>query len=98
MKNKILYNYFFVLFSIIPISVVIGSTVSLVNILLIDLSFIIFLLYTKEFYFLKNKTIKIILLLYLYLIFNSLISQDFFLYFLVRLIIFFIKISILIKF
>ena len=77
MKNKILYNYFFVLFSIIPISVVIGSTVSLVNILLIDLSFIIFLLYTKEFYFLKNKTIKIILLLYLYLIFNSLISQDF---------------------
>ena len=77
MKNKILYNYFFVLFSIIPISIVIGSTVSLVNILLIDLSFTIFLLYTKEFYFLKNKTIKIILLLYLYLIFNSLISQNF---------------------
>jgi len=77
MKNKILYNYFFILFSIIPISIIIGSAVSLTNILLIDLSFIIYIFYTKNFYFLKNKTFQLILLLYLYLIFNSLISQDF---------------------
>ena len=77
MKNKILYNYFFILFSIIPISIVIGPAVSLVNILLIDLSFIFLIFYTKDFYFLKNKTFKLIVLLYLYLIFNSLISQDF---------------------
>ena len=76
-KNKILYGYFFILFSVIPISIVVGSAVSLANILLIDLSFIILLLCTKEFYFLKNKTIIIILLFCLYLIFNSLISQDF---------------------
>ena len=77
MKNKILNNYFFILFSIIPISIVIGPAVSLINILLIDLSFVFFIFYTKEFYFLKNKTFKLIALLYLYLIFNSLISQDF---------------------
>jgi len=77
MKNKIINNYFFVLFSVIPISIIIGPAVSLINILLIDLSFIFFILYTKEFYFVKNKTFKFIVLLYLYLIFNSLISQDF---------------------
>ncbi len=77
MKNKILYNYFFILFSIIPISIIIGPAVSLTNILLIDLSFIIYIFYTKNFYFLKNKTFQLILLLYLYLIFNSLISQNF---------------------
>jgi len=77
MKNKILYNYFFILFAIIPISIVVGPAASLVNIILIDLSFIFFILYTKEFYFFKNKTIKLIGLLYLYLILNSLISQDF---------------------
>ena len=77
MKNKILYNYFFILFAIIPLTIVVGPAASLVNIILIDLSFIFFIFYTKEFYFLKNKTIKLIGLLYLYLIFNSLIAQDF---------------------
>ena len=77
MKNNILNNYFFILFSIIPISIVVGSAVSIVNILLIDLSFIFLIIYKKNFDFIKNKTFKIILLLYLYLIFNSLISQDF---------------------
>lgn len=76
LQNKI-DNYFFILFSIIPISIIIGSSVSLVNILLIDLSFIIFLIYKKNFSFLKNKTLKLILFFYLYLIFNSLIAQDF---------------------
>ena len=76
LQNKI-DNYFFILFSIIPISIIIGSSVSLGNILLIDLSFIILLIYKKDFFFLKNKTVKFILLLYLYLIFNSIISLDF---------------------
>jgi O-antigen ligase len=76
LQNKI-DNYFFILFSIIPISIIIGSSVSLGNILLIDLSFIILLIYKKDFFFLKNKTVKLILLLYLYLIFNSIISLDF---------------------
>ena len=77
MKNKTLYNYFFILFSVIPISILIGPAASLVNILLIDFSFLFLIFYTKNFYFLKSKAFKLILLLYLYLIFNSLISQDF---------------------
>jgi len=77
MKNKILYNYFFILFSIIPVSIIVGPAISLINILLIDLSFIFLIIYTKDFYFLKNKTVKLLLFLYLYLIFNSLVSQNF---------------------
>ena len=77
LQNKI-DNYFFILFSIIPISIIIGSSVSLVNILLIDLSFIIFLIYKKNFSFLKNKTLKLSLFFYLYLIFNSFYVRAFF--------------------
>lgn len=77
MLNNKIDNYFFILFSLIPISIILGATVSLCNIVLIDLSFIIFLIYKKNFSFFKNKTVKLILFLYLYLIFNSLIAQDF---------------------
>ena len=75
--NKYLYNYFLFLFSIIPLTIIIGSAVSFVNIILIDLSFIILLVYKKNFYFLKNKTIIYFLILYIYLIFNSIISIDY---------------------
>ena len=75
--NKYIYNYFLFLFSLIPLSIVAGSAVSFINILLIDLSFIILLVYNKNFSFLKNKTIKYFLILYIYLIFNSLISIDY---------------------
>ncbi|MDC1053513.1 hypothetical protein OAP89_03095, partial [Candidatus Pelagibacter sp.] len=54
-----------------------GSAVSFINILLIDLSFIVLILYKKNFYFLKNKTIIYLFILYIYLIFNSLISIDY---------------------
>ena len=76
MKNKIINTYFLVLFSIIPISIIIGSAVSVVNILLIDLSFIFLIIYKKEFKFLSNTTVKWIIFLCLYLVFNSFISRD----------------------
>ena len=57
MKNKILYNYFFILFSIIPISLLVGSAVSSINILIISISFLIYLFYLKNWQFLKNKNI-----------------------------------------
>ena len=77
MKNKILYNYFFILFSIIPISLLVGSAVSSINILIISISFLIYLFYLKNWQFLKNKNIQLLLILYCYLIFNSFISLDF---------------------
>jgi O-antigen ligase len=62
---------------VIPVTIIAGSTVSLANILLIDLSFIILIIYKKDFDFLKNKTIIYFFIFYIYLIFNSLISVDY---------------------
>ena len=76
MIDKNIKNYFLVLFSLIPISIIVGSMISLLNIILIDLSFIIFIIYNKDFKFLKTNAIKYLFILYLYLIFNSLISID----------------------
>ena len=77
MKNKILYNYFFILFSIIPISIIVGPAVSSINIIIISLSFLIYVFYLKDWKWLKNKNIRLFLILYVYLIFNSFISLDF---------------------
>tara|TARA_B100001093_G_scaffold515951_1_gene593559 strand:+ start:389 stop:1597 length:1209 start_codon:yes stop_codon:yes gene_type:complete len=76
--NKNINNYFLFLFSIIPLTIVLGPTVSLVNIILIDISFLILIIYNRNFDFIKDKSIFYLLLLYLYLIFNSFISIDFY--------------------
>ena len=55
MTNKGLNNYFLILFSLMPISIIIGSSISLINVLLIDLSFLFLLIYLKDFSFLKTK-------------------------------------------
>ena len=75
--NKHIYNYFLILFSIIPLTIIAGSAVSVINILLIDFSFIILLTYKKDYYFLKNKTMIYFFILYIYLIFNSFISINY---------------------
>ena len=77
MNNKILNSYFFLLFSFIPASIIIGSAVSLINVLLIDFSFFFLILFKKDYKFFSNKTVKLIIFLCLYLIFNSIISKDF---------------------
>ena len=74
--SKNINNYFYLLFSIIPISILIGPSFSLINILLIDISFLILIYRNKEYSFLKNESLKYFLILYVYLIFNSLISID----------------------
>ena len=76
MYNKFVNNYFIVLFSFFPISIILGPAISLINILLIDLSFLFLIFYIREFSFLKNKAVKYLFLLYFYLLFNSLISID----------------------
>ena len=77
MNNKILNSYFLLLFSFIPVSIIVGPAISLVNILIIDFSFIFLILYKKDYKFLSNKTVKFIIFLCLYLVFNSIISKDF---------------------
>ena len=76
--NRHIDNYFLLLFSIIPLTIILGTTVSLINILLIDISFLILIFYKRDFKFIKDKSILYLLLLYIYLIFNSFISIDFY--------------------
>jgi len=77
MNSKTLNSYFLLLFSFIPISIIVGPAVSLINILLIDFSFIFLIFYKKDYKFLSNKAVKLIIFFGLYLIFNSIISKDF---------------------
>ena len=77
MKNKKINNYFLVLFSLLPISIIAGSAISIANVLIIDISFLLLILFNKEFSFFKTKPVKYLILLYLYLIFNSFISIDY---------------------
>ena len=77
MSDKYLKTYFFLLFSLIPISIIVGPAVSLTNILLIDMSFIAYVFYKKEYKFLSNKTVRLLIILYLYLILNSIMAQEF---------------------
>ena len=76
MSKKNINQYFFLFLSILPISFLIGSYASFLNIIIFDISFIFLLILRKEWSWLKDPTIKIFLILYLYLIFNSLISLD----------------------
>ena len=68
--------YFLILFSILPVSIIVGPAVSIINIALIALSFIIFYLYKNSLNILKSKVIILLLTIYIYLIFNNSISID----------------------
>tara|TARA_B100000900_G_scaffold398384_1_gene399684 strand:- start:466 stop:1761 length:1296 start_codon:yes stop_codon:yes gene_type:complete len=60
----------------LPVSIVIGSSISLINVLLIDIFFIFILVLKKDFSFLKENAVKLLLVLFAYLIFNTYVSQD----------------------
>ena len=70
-------NFFLLLFSFLPVSIILGSSISLTNIILINLFFLLVLIFQKKLDFVNHISIKLILILYLYLIFNSFISQDY---------------------
>ena len=76
--NRYIDNYFLLLFCIIPLTIILGATVSLANILLIDISFLILIFYRRDFKFIKDRSILYLLLLYIYLMSNSFISIDFY--------------------
>ena len=76
MSQKYIEYSLVILISLIPISILIGPAVSLVNILIFDFLFIFILFLRKDFEWMDSSIIKILLILYLYLIFNSLIAQQ----------------------
>lgn len=69
-------NIFFLLFSFLPVSIIIGSSISLTNLIILNLFFLIVLFKEKNFDFLNHLAVKLIFFLYLYLIFNSFISLN----------------------
>ena len=76
MNQKNIEYSLVILISLIPISILIGPAVSLANILIFDFLFIFILFLRKDFEWMDSSIIKILLILYLYLIFNSLIAQQ----------------------
>ncbi len=70
-SNKI----FFILLLFVPLSILVGPSVSLINMVTISLMYLFFFLKFKHYNFLiKDNTVRILLFLYLYLVFNTLIS------------------------
>ena len=77
MINSNIEKIYLFLFSLIPISIIIGSSVSLINILIILVVFLIFTVKSIEKEIFKNSALIFLILLYIYLIFNSFIAIDF---------------------
>ena len=67
---------YLILFSLIPISIVIGSAISLLNILIILILFLIFTFKSLDKKIFKNPTVLCLLIIYGYLIFNSFIALN----------------------
>lgn len=102
MKLIIKKDYFLLLFYLIPISIVFGPSISLLNIILIDLSFLFFVIKFRLNLF-NNQAFKLISILYFYLIFNSLIAINHEITLsrnigFIRFIIFFVSINYIFKF
>ena len=72
--NKIL----FILLSILPLSIVVGPSVSFTNMSLIIILYFFIFIKSRHYEFLyKDKTVRLLFLIYIYLIINSLVSLDY---------------------
>ena len=72
------YIFFLTIIALLPISIILGPAISLINILIISLSFFILCFFLKSYQFLKKKEFILLIALYFYLIFNSFIALDFY--------------------
>ena len=77
MTEKINKNINILLLSLIPVTIIIGPAISLINILLISISAIFLIILSKKRYFFKNIEILIFIILFIYLLFNTYISIDY---------------------
>ena len=77
MTNNNIEKIYIFLFSLIPISIIFGSSISLINILIILIFSLIFVAKSIEKEIFKNSTLIFIICIYFYLIFNSFIAIDF---------------------
>ena len=77
MTEKINKNINILLLSLIPVTIIIGPAISLINILLISISAIFLIILSKKSYFFKNFEILVFIILFIYLLFNTYISIDY---------------------
>ena len=75
-KENIKIDLPIILLSILPISIIIGSSFSLINIVLLGLCFVFIYFSKRDIKINDFKPIFFLIILYFYLIFNSLISVD----------------------
>ena len=76
-NEKLENNLSFFLLAFLPLSIIIGPSVSLINIILINVLLIIIIFKSKVYEIFKNFDLRVLFFIYLYLIFNSFISIDY---------------------
>tara|TARA_B100000965_G_C19538668_1_gene734577 strand:- start:79 stop:1326 length:1248 start_codon:yes stop_codon:yes gene_type:complete len=77
MINNNIDRIYLFLFSLIPISIIVGSSVSLINILIILIIFLVFSARSIKREIFSNSIVIFLIFFYFYLIFNSLIAVNF---------------------
>ena len=75
-ENTLSIKLNIILISLIPLSLIIGPSISLINIILIGLFFIFFYFTDKTLKLPLDKSLIALILIYIYLLFNSFISLD----------------------
>ena len=77
-NSKHTYIFFLTIITLLPISIILGPSISLINILIISFSFLLLSFFFENYQFLKKKEFLLLVALNFYLIFNSFISLDFY--------------------
>ena len=70
-------NYLLIFFSIIPICIIVGPAISIINIFLLIISFLFYYKNKSFLHIFRTKVVIFLLIIYLYLLFNSVISIDY---------------------
>ena len=76
-NEKLENNLSFFLLAFLPVSIIIGPSASLINIILINVLLIIIIFKSKVYEIFKNFDLRVLFFIYLYLIFNLFISIDY---------------------
>ena len=76
-QDKFSYNLIYYLLCFLPLSIIIGPTVSLISIILITILFLIIWIRKNDFVFQNNYLINFFLILFIYLIFNTFLGIEF---------------------
>ncbi len=77
MQKEFKFNFLFILMAILPISIIAGSAISIINIFLILILFITFHFYQKETEVQNRYILNFFIFLYIYLLINTFLGIDY---------------------